>query len=213
MIHTEGDWQQIRVGRTIAWDAQGVRPRQRSLARFLPVESFGQQLFVEAHAVGYGRTRKRVFLKDGAHWLWEPAALHFPEATPILDWYHLGENIHKAFGAVFKEGSQASRAWAEWRLAECSEGKHRWAREAVAALRKQVRSRAKREALRALEVYLKNNAGRMDYARYRAEGLPIGSGPVESTCKSLVGARCKQAGMGNWRRRRAEGVLRLRAAQ
>jgi hypothetical protein len=51
------------------------------------------------------------------------------------------------------------------------------------------------------------------FARYRAAGLPIGSGPVESACKSLVGGRCKQAGMRNWRREGAEAVLRLRAAQ
>lgn len=103
-----------------------------------------------------------MFLGDGAHWLWELAALHFPEATLILPWYHLGESIHKASDAVCREGSQASRAWAVSQLAECWEGKHRLAREVVAALAKQVRSSAKREALRALVVYLKNNAERMD---------------------------------------------------
>lgn len=76
-----------------------------------------------------------------------------------------------------------------------------------------MRSPVKREALRTLAVYLKHNAERMDYAHYRAAGLPIGSGPVESACKSLVGACCKQAGMRNWRREGAEAVLRLRAAQ
>lgn len=213
MIHTEGDWHEIRVGRVIASDAQGKRQRQRSFARFLPLESFGQQLFVEAHAAGYGRARKRVFLGDGAHWLWELAALHFPEATPILDWYHLKENVHKAANAVFGEGSDASKEWAKSRLDECWEGQHRLARQAAATLRKQLRSPVKREALRALGVYLKNNAKRMDYAGHRAAGLPIGSGPVESACKSLVGARCKQAGMRNWQHEGAEAVLRLRAAQ
>ncbi|MDH7504404.1 MAG: ISKra4 family transposase, partial [Verrucomicrobiota bacterium] len=76
----------------------------------------------------------------------------------------------------------------------------------------QLRAPTKREALRKLGVYLKNHAERMDYPRYRAAGLPIGSGPVESACKCLVGARCKQVGMRNRRRRRAEAILRLRAA-
>ena len=35
----------------------------------------------------------------------------------------------------------------------------------------------------------------MDYAAYRARGLHIGSGSVESACKQLVTARLKQAGM------------------
>lgn len=213
MIHAEGDWREIRVGRAIAWDADGKRRRQRSFARFLPLEQFGQQLFVEAHAAGYGRAKKRVFLGDGAHWLWELAALHFPEATPILDWYHLEENVHEAANAVFGDGTDESKAWAKSRLDELYEGQHRAARQAVGELRKALRSKAKRESLRKLGVYLKNNAERMDYARYRAAGLPIGSGPVESACKTLVGGRCKQSGMRNWRRDGAESVLRLRAAQ
>ena len=50
------------------------------------------------------------------------------------------------------------------------------------------------------------------YPRYRRLGLAVGSGPVESACETLVGARCKQSGMRNWTRHGAEGVLRLRAA-
>ena len=213
MIHAEGDWREIRVGRAIAWDVAGRRLRQRTFARFLPLESFGQQLFVEAHAAGYGRAKNRVFLGDGAHWLWELAALHFPEATPVLDWYHLSEKVHEAANGVFAEGTAESKAWAKSRLDELWEGQQRSARQALAELRARLRSPPKREALRKLSVYLKNNAERMDYPRYRALGLPIGSGPVESACKTLVGGRCKQAGMRNWRRRGAEAVLRLRAAQ
>jgi len=213
MVHTEGAWREIRVGRAMAWDAEEQCLRQRTFARFLPLESFGRQLFVEAHAAGYGGAKKRVFLGDGAHWLWELAAMHFPEATPVLDWYHLSENVHEAANVVFGEGTQQAEAWAKSRLAELWEGEQRSARQSVTQLRKQLRSQAKREALRKLGVYLKNNAERMNYPRYRALGLPIGSGPVESACKSLVGGRCKQAGMRNWRRSGAEAVLRLRAAQ
>ena len=212
MIHTEDAWREIRVGRVIAQDGEGRRIRQRSFARFLPLEEFGRELFVAAYAAGYGKAKRRVFLGDGAHWLWELAALHFPEATPILDWYHLSENVHGAADGVFGEGTEESKQWAEARLKELWEGGHRAARQAVLELAKQRRG-SKREALRKLAGYLKNNAERMDYPRYRAEGLPVGSGAVESMCKTLVGGRCKQAGMRNWTRRGAEAVLRLRAAQ
>ena len=49
-----------------------------------------------------------MFLGDGAHWLWELAALQFPEARPILNRFPLEENIHKAANAVFGEGSDAA---------------------------------------------------------------------------------------------------------
>ncbi|MHB0859077.1 MAG: hypothetical protein ACYC5M_16105, partial [Anaerolineae bacterium] len=37
--------------------------------------------------------------------------------------------------------------------------------------------------------YFTSNAERMRYARFREEGWPIGSGPVEGACKSVVGGR------------------------
>jgi hypothetical protein len=196
----------------MARDAEGQRMRQRNFARFLPLESFGRQLFIEAHAAGYGKAKKRVFLGDGAHWLWELASLHFPEATPILDWYHLSEKVHETAVAVFGEATDEAKGWAKSRLDELWRGDHRSARRAVAGLHKQRRGK-KREALRKLGVYLKNNVPRMDYPRYREQGLPVGSGPVEAMCKTLVGGRCKQAGMRNWTYNGAEAVLRLRAAQ
>ena len=43
--------------------------------------------------------------------------------------------------------------------------------------------------------YFTANATRMDYPRFAARALPIGSGAVESPCKCLVAARATQAGM------------------
>jgi len=42
-------------------------------------------------------------------------------------------------------------------------------------------------------------------------GLMIGSGPVESACKVVVGQRLKQAGM-RWTREGADAILALRTA-
>jgi hypothetical protein len=59
---------------------------------------------------------------------------------------------------------------------------------------------------------LENNRAQVDDSGYRAWSLPVGSGQVEAQWESLVGARCKQAGMRNWTYAGAEAVLRLRAA-
>jgi hypothetical protein len=68
-------------------------------------------------------------------------------------------------------------------------------------------------ALHELETYFDNNQGRMDYPRYGALDLPVGSGQVEGQCKTLVGARCKQAGRRSWIYAGAEAILRLGAAR
>ena len=95
---------------------------------------------------------------------------------------------------------------------ELWEGRSQETLNELRSLRKQLRGEAKRETLRQLITYLENNRQRINYSRYRELGLRVGSGQVEGACKSLVGARCKQAGMRNWTQRGAEGVLRLRAA-
>jgi hypothetical protein len=211
-VHTEGDWHEVRVATATAANAQGEPMARQSRARFLPVADFAWVLVLLARAVGYQNARLRAFVADGAHWLWKLAEDYFPSAIQVLDWYHLAEHVHKAAGAVFGEGSAGAKAWAEARKEELWQGKAGEALGAVEGELARVRSPTKRAALRELRTYLENNRGRVDYPRYRELGLPCGSGQVEAQCKSLVGARCKQAGMRNWTYAGAEAVLRLRAA-
>ena len=57
--------------------------------------------------------------------------------------------------------------------------------------------------------YFRRNLPKMAYADFRAQGLPIGSGPVEAACKTVVGARIKRSGM-RWTREGGQRVLNLR---
>jgi hypothetical protein len=38
-------------------------------------------------------TTEVVVIGDGAHWIWNLASAHFPQAIQILDWYHASEYI------------------------------------------------------------------------------------------------------------------------
>lgn len=57
--------------------------------------------------------------------------------------------------------------------------------------------------------YYRSNAGRMKYDEYRANGWFIGSGVIESGCKTVVGQRFKQSGM-IWSLKGAKALLPLR---
>jgi hypothetical protein len=58
--------------------------------------------------------------------------------------------------------------------------------------------------------YLETNSQRMRYDEYREKGYHIGSGVVESACKSVVQIRERRPGM-RWSAEGSQKVLNLRA--
>jgi hypothetical protein len=72
------------------------------------------------------------------------------------------------------------------------------------------RAAAVREAHRQLAGYFAHPVHRMGYPRYRSKGWQIGSGPVESACKTVVGQRRKGPGM-RWGEDGADALCQLRA--
>jgi hypothetical protein len=212
-VHTEGDWHEIRVVTVVTQDAKGNPLARQSRARFLPVDEVAWVLLLLARAVGYGNAPQRAFIADGAQWLWRVADQYFHSAVQILDWYHLSEHVHKAANVLHAESTEPAQQWSKRLKEELIEGHGKAALELVRADLAKVRSPTKRAALQELETYLEHNLNRIDYPRYRKLGLPIGSGQVEAQCKTLVGARCKQAGMRNWTYDGVEGLLRMRAAK
>jgi hypothetical protein len=211
-VHSEGDWHEIRVATVATEDAAGHSLERHSRARFLGVEEVAWTLVLLARSVGYQNAKQRAFIADGAAWLWKLQEAYFVSATAILDWYHLAEHVHKAANVLYGQGSQPAQQWAKSLKDELWNGRAAQALTLAQADHARCRSPAKREALQELITYLENNQPHMDYPRYRELGLPVGSGQVEAQCKTLVGARCKQAGMRNWTYVGAEAVLRLRAA-
>ncbi|HMD98016.1 MAG TPA: UPF0236 family protein [Terriglobia bacterium] len=56
-------------------------------------EEFGRRIYVEACQRGWNRAKKKVVIGDGAPWIWNLAAEHFPGAVEIVDLYHAREHL------------------------------------------------------------------------------------------------------------------------
>jgi hypothetical protein len=112
--------------------------------------------------------------------------------------------VWNAASALFGETSELRVRWAKQQLDALWQGK---VLEVVAALQPYAQGS---EAVEAAISYYTTHQARMDYASYRARGLQIGSGTIESACKQLVSARLKLAGM-SWDEQGAEAVAVVRA--
>ncbi len=93
-------------------------------------------------------------------------------------------------------------AWAEARCDELEAGRL----EAVLAA---LHAASGCEKARKCAQYVQHNRERMRYADFRAEGLCVGSGVVESGCKTIVGTRFKGSEM-HWTVDGASAILALR---
>jgi hypothetical protein len=155
-------------------------------------------------------------LADGAHDLWAHLETWLNEEVlgvkvhSIVDLWHVLEKLGKAARAI--HGRDAAPSVVQrWRMALCNRttAPGDIVMELWRSGKRRVRTddgRPVHEAIR----YLLNHRDRMGYASARRRGLPIGSGNVEATCKTLVETRMKRAGA-RWKESTGEHVLQLRA--
>jgi hypothetical protein len=151
--------------------------------------------------------RPVVVLGDGARWIWELAAEQFgPQRTEIVDYYHATEHVWSVARALFGESPEQTDTWAEaWCIDLLEHGPQPW----LTALRGL--EPASSEAVKIVRTelgYFTNNAARMDYPTFHAQGLPIGSGAVESAAKHVVQVRMKRSGM-RWSDAGGQAMLAL----
>jgi hypothetical protein len=168
---------------------------------------FGAELLKLARVLGLGGSGRLQFMSDGAIWLAKLAGDAFKGAEFTVDFYHacgylstlckeLGEEAHLR---LFKKVRRIMKYYS--------------ADAALRHLRKKYLTgfaNMSPEASQACS-YLEERRRNMEYGRLRKQGYLIGSGHIESGCKSIVGARCKQAGM-HWRHYNAAYVSAIRAA-
>ena len=73
------------------------------------------------------------------------------------------------------------------------------------------RNKKRRELFQTELKYFENQKDRMRYAEYQRRGLPIGSGVIEASCKTLATQRLKRSGMA-WRDGK-QPILTIRSIQ
>ena len=154
-------------------------------------ETFGTLMAAEAHRKGFYEAKRRAFVADGMKCNWTVWKRHFPTFTPIVDLLHVVSYLYHAACAIAESEDFGWGLCVEWtravwqgRVLDVITELGEWLDAQVPSAEPLAKTDPQAIVASTL-TYLKNNASRMDYPRYRLEGLPLTSVLVESLIKEI----------------------------
>lgn len=193
-----------------------VSLQARYLSGLYTLEELGRLLRRQAGQVGMNHAEQWIGLSDGGSGLEHFLRTNFPgpleqgtELELILDFWHAADSLLKLAKSIHpQEEARRQEVLTSW----CHLMKHEGGRRVVDELVKlALPVKALVQAQHEETVgYLKNNLHRMDYPRYLRNGWCIGSGAMESACKTVVCQRLKLSGM-RWGKQGTDHMCQLRA--
>ena len=220
MVRYLDGWHEVKLGLVAGWDDGALQAPSYVAARE-PAAAFGARLATEAARRGAleiarweggltGRglavLRELGLYGDGAAWIWALGDERFDARIEVVDPYHAYQHLHAAARALCGD-TPAATEWVDQRKAELlTVG----VEPVLAMLRAKAPTPEAAELLRRERGYFTTNAERMDYPALRLDGLPLGSGAIESAADHLVQRRMKRAGM-RWSDAGGDAILALRA--
>jgi hypothetical protein len=190
------------------------------VATTAPIDRFGPMVAAEALRRNFAEAALRAFLGDGSAWIWGLHRRYFPTFVAIVDFLHALAHLFAAARAMAPDTDgrwELFQAWAEacWkgRVDQVIAELRTWCDTQVGLggcpLERLADDDPRRIVARVLG-YLEDNRKRMDYPRYRRDGLPWTTSHVESTVK--VFNRRVKGSEKFWSEPGAEAILQLRAA-
>lgn len=197
------EWMECKVGACFSQRVLISKNRvwlmdKKSYASIEDAEGFSEKFYLDCVRHGVDKAKKVFFIGDGARWIRNLKDNYFPEATGVLDIWHLEREFKKVFGV------EGSTVVAELKgLALKGEAKRIVERLWQEAFRTRGEMRTK---VKDLIEYVSNN---YDWI----QNIPLvggyGSGPIEKTVDITVARRFKKRGM-SWYKSGANPLLRLR---
>jgi hypothetical protein len=177
-------------------------------SRLADADTFGRLALLETQRRGTESAGRVAAVTDGAEWVQGFIDRHRPDAVRILDFPHAAQRLAPIAQAVWGMAMATATAWVSEQTHPLKE---QGPADLLAEIEALLQAHPEAEGLPEHAAYLQKRAAQMQYPAYRAQGLPIGSGPVESANKLVVEARLKGAGM-HGARAHVDPMLALRNA-
>ena len=193
-------WRELKAGLVIRLPEPSTRkypkPSKYYVASDGGLEEAGRKLYAEALRHGLESAQRVYVVADGAAWIWNVAAEHFPGHIGELDFYHASEHLWTLARSLHGEEGDMARKWAEPLLSGL---KYRGGGDLLSFLEELTRTGTERltdgqrEVLRRETAYFQKHKDHLNYPGASLLGLPLGSGEMESACFQLQG-RFKRPG-------------------
>jgi hypothetical protein len=147
------------------------------------LDALRDQLHAEALRRGLGQAASVLVIGDGAVWIWRLADDRWPQAKQRLDFYHAVQHLVAVGRALWGEDKGQFKAWLKPLVRQLKhESALKVIRQLDEALVRLPAGPAKETVAREV-AYFHEHQPRMDYRVAQRAGEPIGSGPVEATCR------------------------------
>jgi len=176
------------------------------------IDALRPRLWLEALRQGLRQASRVARQLDGGRGFWGLYQDYFSHcAIGILDFYHAAQNLWKA-AACFDGRTTKAHQW--FRLVR-HQLRHGQSDQVIAQLALAIKFRSfptsVHNTLCNVHDYLEAHRVHINYQHFKAMGLPLGSGMVESACRWLIQQRFKGVGM-RWSEDGFNHLLHLRLA-
>jgi hypothetical protein len=152
------------------------------------IEGLREQLHAEALRRGLGQAAGALVIADGAVWIWRLADDRWPHARQRLDFYHAVQHLAAVGRTLFGEDKDKLKAWLKPLVQQLkNQSAIKVIRQLEEILQRLPEGPGAEAVMREVD-YLRQHQERMDYRAAQRAGEPIGSGPVEATCRQ---AQCR----------------------
>jgi hypothetical protein len=206
-VNTLDGWRDVKVAvidrrprgeptTAMDWDERDLpAPTVRSVVAAVEQASdFGDRCAKEAERLELTDTTQLSALGDGADWIWNLVARHFPRADGLLDFWHGAGHVGKGANAACGQGSAAAGEQTKRGKQRLLEDGYWGVTEWVGELTGIMPLGGDGAALGEVLNYFAGHQDRLNYALRLRRGQSIGSGLVEGSIKQLLNKRIKQTG-------------------
>lgn len=199
----EEGWKEIKLGRIYKdSDIISVNENRNQLTDSQYVAHLGSPKdFIKKLEYKISDLKNKVFICDGAKWIWNYIDLYYPDNVQIVDYFHAKEHLCEFAQKVHTKEEQ-KKQWIE----KTSEILINQGVNPVIEILEEFEKSKQRDAL--LNYYIENRK-RMQYHEFKEKNYLIGSGAIESAHKDVLQQRLKLSGQ-RWTKQGLQQMANLR---